>query len=148
MSGNNNPPVTTRQRAAIIASLQGASPGPASFDDASLQLNQGQCGNRDSDREASTSNVTNPAFDQLTLIEAFSNIALQQRDQQRANQQLYHLVSTLSEKVDDLSRKQNYEELQPEDSGENNSAPSQADDGEKVTAGDEREDEDDEEESS
>jgi hypothetical protein len=54
----------------------------------------------------------------------------------------------LSEKVDDLSRKQNYEELQPEDNGENNSAPSQADDGEKVTASDEREDEDDEEESS
>jgi hypothetical protein len=148
MSGNNNPPVTTRQRAAIIASLQGASPGPASFDDASLQLNQGQCGNRDSDREASTSNVTNPAFDQLTLIEAFSNIALQQRDQQRANQQLHHLVATLTEKVDDLSRRQEYDELRPEDNGENNSAPSHADDGEKVTEGDEREDEDDEEESS
>ncbi len=70
----------------------------------------------------STSNVTDPAFDQLTLFEAFSNIALQQRDQQRANQQLYHLVSTLSEKVDDLSRKKNEES--PEDNGENNSAPS------------------------
>ena len=108
MSGNNNPPVTTRQRAAVIASLQGASPGSASFDDASLQLNQGQPENRDSDREASTSNVNNPAFDQLTLIEAFNNIALQQRDQQRANQQLYHLVATLSEKVDELSSKQDY----------------------------------------
>ena len=64
------------------------------------------------------------------------------------NQQLHHLVSTLSDKVDDLSRKQNYEELQPEDNGENNIAPSHADDGGRVTAGDEREDEDDEEESS
>ncbi len=80
MLGNNIQPVTTLQRAALLASLQGASPGPASFDDESLHLNQGQFGILESDREAGISNVTNPAFDQLTLIEAFSNIALQQRD--------------------------------------------------------------------
>ena len=80
MSGNNIQPVTTRLRAALIATLQGASPGPASFDDESLRLNQGTVGTLESDREAGTSNITNPAFDQLTLIEAFNNIALQQRD--------------------------------------------------------------------
>ncbi len=80
MLGNNIPPVTTRQRAALIASLQGASPGPTSFDDESLRLNHGPLGILESDREAGTYSVTNPAFDQLTLTEAFSNIALQQRD--------------------------------------------------------------------
>ena len=76
MSGNKFQSVTTRQRAALIASLQGASPGPASFDDESLPLNQGTFGILESDREACTSNVTNPVFNQLTLIEAFNNIAL------------------------------------------------------------------------
>ncbi len=63
ISGNNIQPVTTRQRAALLASLQGASPDPTSFDDESLQLNQGQFGIHESDREAGISNVTNPAFD-------------------------------------------------------------------------------------
>ncbi len=85
MSGNNIQPVTTRLRPALIATLQGASPGPASVDDASLQLNHGTIGTLESDREACTSNIINLAFDQLTLIEAFNNIALHQRDQQRAN---------------------------------------------------------------
>ena len=103
MSGNNNQPVTTRQRATLIATMQGASPGQASVDDESLQLNQGIVGTLELDREAGTSNIINPAFDQLTLIEALNNIALQQRDQQRANKELHHLVATLAEKVDNLN---------------------------------------------
>jgi len=138
MSGNNIQPVTTRLRAALIATLQGASPGLASVDDESLQLNQGTVGTLEPDREASTSNITNPAFDQLTLVEAFNNIALQQRDQQRANQDLHHLVATLAEKVDDLNKKKNEEP--PEDNGEDNFAPSQLDDGGKATACDKRDD--------
>jgi hypothetical protein len=136
--------VTTRLRAALIATLQGASPGPASVDDESLQLNQGRVGTPVLDREAGTSNISNPAFDQLTLIEAFNNIALQQIDQQRANQELHHLVARLAEKVDNLNKKNNEEPS--EESGEhNNSAPPQSDDGEKATAGDKRdEDENDE----
>jgi hypothetical protein len=99
MSGNNNQPVTTRLREALIATLQGASPGLASVNDESLQLNQGTVGIPVPDREAGTSNIINPAFDQLTLIEAFDNIALQQRDQQRANQELHHLVAKLAKKA-------------------------------------------------
>ena len=141
MSGNNNQPVTTRLRAALIATLQGASPGPASVDDESLQLNQGTVGTPVPDREAGTSNISNPTFDQRSLIEAFNNIALQQRDRQRANQELHHLVARLAEKVDDLNKKNNEEP--PEENGEdNNSAPPQSDDGEKATAGDKRGDED------
>ena len=81
MLGNNNQPVTTRLRAALIATLQGASPGPTSVDDENLQINQGRVGTPVPDREVGTSNIINPAFDQLTLIEAFNNIALEQRDQ-------------------------------------------------------------------
>ena len=140
MSGNNNQPVTTRLRAALIATLQGASPGPSSVDDESLQLNQGVVGTPVPDREAGTSNISNPTFDQRSLIEAFNNIALQQRDQQRANQELHHLVARLAEKVDDLNKKKSEEP--PEENGEDNSAPPQSDDGEKATAGDKRGDED------
>ena len=99
MLGNNNHPVTTRLFASLIATLQGASPGPASVDDESLQLNQGVVKTPVPDREAGTSNIINPAFDQLILIEAFNNIALQQRDQQRANQELHHLVAKLAKKA-------------------------------------------------
>ncbi len=77
MSDNTNPPVTTRQRAALTSSLQGASPGPSSFDDKSLQPNhQGQSTKPTKDREIGTSQFTNPTFDSSTLIEAFNNIAL------------------------------------------------------------------------
>ncbi len=146
MLGNNIHTVTTRLRAALIATMQDASPDPTSVDDENLQLNQGTIGTLDSDREAGTSNIINPAFDQLTLVEAFNNIALQQRDQQRANQELHHFVATLAEKVDDLNKKKN--EDPPEDNGEDNSAPSQSDDEGKATAGDKRDDENNEGESS
>ena len=139
MSGN--PPVTTRQRAALPATQIGESPIPTSFDDESILLNQqgqniqGPYGILEQREEASTSQFSNPTFDPTTLIDAFQQIALQQRDQQRANQLLYHLVATLSEKVDDLNRK-NTEPSESEEGEEN--APPQSDDGEKATAGDKR----------
>ena len=136
MSCNNNQPVTTSLRATLIATLQGASPGPTSVDEESLQLNQGTVGTPVPDREACTSNIINPAFDQLTLIKALNNIALQQRDQHRANQELQHLVAKLAEKVDDLNKKKNDEP--PEENGEDSNAPSQSDDGGKATSGGKR----------
>ncbi len=63
----------------------------------------------------------NPTFDPTTLIDAFQSIVLQHRDQQRANHQLYHLVATMSEKVDDLSMK--------------NTEPSENEEGEKNVGG-------------
>jgi hypothetical protein len=147
MSDNTNPRVTTRQRAALISSLQGASPGLASFDDESLQLHQqGHSTKPTKDKETGSSQFTNPMFDSSTLIEDFNNIALQHRDRQRVNQHLYHFVATLSDKVDDLKKKKNQEA--PEDSGEDTSAPCQSDDGKKAIADDKRDYEDDEEESS
>ena len=89
----------------------GESPIPASFDDDSILMNQqgqnmqGPYGILAQREEAGTSQFVNPTSDPTTLIDAFQSIALQQRDQQRANQQLYHLVATLSEKVDDLNGK-------------------------------------------
>jgi hypothetical protein len=106
-----NPLVTTRQRVAILATQIGESPIPASFDDDSILLNQqgqniqGPYEILEQREEAGTSQFSNPTFDPTTLIDAIQSIALHQRDQQRANQQLCHLVSTLSEKVDDLNRK-------------------------------------------
>ena len=108
MSGN--PPVTTRQRASLLATHIGKSPIPSSFDDESILLNQqgqniqGSYGILEQREEAGTSQFSNATFDPTTLIDAFQSIALQQRDQHRANQHLYHLVATMSEKVDDLIR--------------------------------------------
>jgi hypothetical protein len=84
-----NPPVTTRQRATIIATqLEGLPPpSPVGFDDVSIQLNrQGPFGILEQDTEAGTSQFSNPTFGPSTIIEAFQPIALQHRDdQQRAN---------------------------------------------------------------
>ncbi len=93
-----NPPVTTSQRAALLATHIGESPIPTSFDDESILLNQqgqniqGPFGVLDQREEAGTSQFSNPTFDPTTLIDAFQSIALQQKDHRRANQQLYHLV--------------------------------------------------------
>ena len=137
-----NPLVTTRQRDALLATQICESPILASFDDDIILMNQqgqniqGPYGILEQREEADTSLSSNPTFDPTTLIDAFQSIALQQRDQQRANQQLYHLVATLSEKVDDLNMK-NTEPIENEE-GEESARP-QSDDGENVTARDKRE---------
>ncbi len=75
MSGN--PPVTTRQRAALLATQIGESPIPASFDDESILLNQqgqniqGPYGILEQREEIGTSKFSNPTFDPTTLIDAF-----------------------------------------------------------------------------
>ena len=99
-------PATTRQRASLQTAAQGASPGLSSFDDENIQLNRrGQAGSLEKDRKTGTSQYSNPTFDPSTFVVAFQSIAKQQVDQQLANQQLYRVVATLSDKVDDLGRR-------------------------------------------
>jgi hypothetical protein len=44
----------------------------------------------------------NPTFEPSTIVDSFNKLALQQRHQQRQNQQLFHMVAKVSEKIDDL----------------------------------------------
>ena len=75
MSGNTS--VTTRQRAALLATQIGESPTRASFDDDNILLNQqgnnrqGPYGILEQREEAGTSQFSNPTFDPTTLIDAF-----------------------------------------------------------------------------
>ena len=86
---SDNPPVTTRHRASLIVTHIGEFPIPTSFDDEGIQLNQqniqGPYGILEHREEAGTSQFSKPTFDPTILIDAFQSIALQQRDQQRAN---------------------------------------------------------------
>jgi len=74
---SSNPPVTTRQRVALLATQIGESPIPTSFDDESILLNQqgqniqGPYGILEQREEAGTSKFSNPTFDSTTLIDAF-----------------------------------------------------------------------------
>ena len=122
-------PATTRQRATLQAAAQGASPGPSSFDDDSILLNQqGLARSLEQDRETGTSHYSNPTFDPSTFVTAFQSIAKQQVDQQLANQQLFRLVASLADKVDDLGRRSIAND--EENKGEEISAPCHIDEGE------------------
>ena len=72
---SDNPPVTTRHRATLLATHTCEPPNPASFDDESIQLNQhniqGPYGILEHREEADTSQFSNPTFDPTTLIDAF-----------------------------------------------------------------------------
>ena len=98
------------------------SPSRHSEDEELVQLNQGQSGSQENADESGPSAFDNPTFDQPNFSDSFNNLALQQKHQQRQNQQLYQMVARLSEKIDDLSTR-NVNGASA-NNGEDNSSPS------------------------
>ncbi len=66
------------------------------------QLNQRTYGILDINERTCLSQFDNPTFNPSTIVDSFNNLALQQKQQQRKNEHLFHLVAKLSEKIDDL----------------------------------------------
>ena len=143
-----NQPARTRQQSAMLAALPGSSVSPSrhSEDEEFVQLNQGQFGSQGNDDESGPSAfVNNPTFDLSTVADSFNTIALQQKLQQQKNHQLYQLLAKLTEKIDDLTTRN--DNGASANNGEENSSPSHEGEGDDVTTGDKSEYDDEEDES-
>jgi hypothetical protein len=81
-------------------------------------------------------------FDESNVVESFHSLALQQKQQQRQNQQLFQLVAKLSEKIDDLAI--GNRNRTSTNNGYDNSSPSHDGERDNVTTGDRSENNDDE----
>ena len=139
-----NQPARTRLQSALLAALpeRSRSPSRHSEDEVPIQLNQGQSGGQENADESGPSAIDNPVFDESNVVESFHSLALQQKQQQRQNQQLFQLVAKLSEKIDDLAiRNINGTST---NNGYDNSSPSHDGERDNVTTGDMSENNDDE----
>ena len=139
-----NQPARTRLQSALLAALpeRSRSPSRHSEDEVPIQLNQGQSGGQENADESGPSAFDNPVFDESNVVESFHSLALQQKQQQRQNQQLFQLVAKLSEKIDDLAiRNRNGTST---NNGYDNSSPSHDGERDNVTTGDRSENNDDE----
>ena len=98
-------PVMIKQHTAtLLPTLSATSVSPSRHSEEEyVQLNQGPYGILElADERTGPSRVDNPTFDPSTIVDSCNNLALQQKQQQRQNQQLVNLVAKLSEKIDDL----------------------------------------------